>query len=709
MIRWFIDRWHRLTNTQIATPSKSDAASAALHLSSPSSDSSASTSGPSAIEPPVLQPRQASFGLGVLAVVFALVGQIVFFNQLRDLVLGSIFYGLATLSFLSAIRLSELTGSLTIPLPPWMFPLLSRISRAQLPSLLIACSLILTVVVVQMIRQPDNDKFVLEAGLWLANMALFAVAFVRVSRSSLADVRVWLRIYRVELGLVLLLTLVASALRFVTLGDLPEVLSGDEGTIGMLAAAVSRGEITNMLGTLYGHSTLYIFIMSWGLNIFGMNAMALRLTSAIAGTLAIPAMYSVARYMFGKRVALLSTVLLTVSHIHLHFSRIIVAGSIQDVLFSSVIFFFLISGLEKRSAPRLMLSGLILGFFLHIYMGSRLLVMFVPIYLAFLLIVDRKMLWDNRVTLLAFVGGLVVSSAPMATWAWMHPEEFMVRANQVGVFQSGWLFNESKVTGQSELQILIQLLIQAFLTVTYYQASGFYNAEIPMLDFLSGIAFMLGLAYSLSKVWNARHLLLQGWFWSAVVVGGALVVLPANAAYRILIALPAVCIFVALGWDQLLKLIQGLFKDSRYVPLTAAVLIMGGTAFINLRYYFVEYTSACLYEDWGTRYASTMGKYMAQSGKEYMTYLAGAPRIYYGIHNSVDFLSNKMKVKDLNEPITDPAKIGADGKTLFFFTPQREAEFEKVKAYFPGGEEKRFSDCRETIMIVYRVDTRHAP
>jgi len=69
--------------------------------------------------------------------------------------------------------------------------------------------------------------------------------------------------------------------------------------------------------------------------------------------------------------------------------------------------------------------------------------------------------------------------------------------------------------------------------------------------------FMLGIGYSLFHVTDRRHLLVQGWFWSGVLLGGALVVLPATSAYRILVVFPAVCIFVALGCDRLLSLALG--------------------------------------------------------------------------------------------------------------------------------------------------------
>jgi hypothetical protein len=251
---------------------------------------------------------------------------------------------------------------------------------------------------------------------------------------------------------------------------------------------------------------------------------------------------------------------------------------------------------------------------------------------------------------------------------------------------------------------LLTLFAQALLTVNFYPATAFYNSPLPILDFVTGAIFVLGLAYSLTRVTDRRHLLLNGWFWSAIVVGGALVVLPATSAYRILIMLPAVCIFVGLAWDRLAERGFRMPVIPWLGPLAATVVFVAAFSVLNLRAYFVDYAPSCRYEDWGTRFASYMGEALGKAGPSYKAYLLGYPRIWYGIHPSVDYLSGKIPISDIRQPLTAATPFqSSGGRAIFFFTPEREKELEWVRRALPGGEVRRVLDCGELMLTIYQV------
>jgi 4-amino-4-deoxy-L-arabinose transferase-like glycosyltransferase len=580
-----------------------------------------------------------------------------------------------------------------------------------LQTTLVVISFALTYTNLRFLRvKPGNEPYWDAFALWVISSLTFAAAFVRWPRLDWAGVRAWAYRNRADLWLAAGLTGAAALFRFWQLGALPNVISGDEGRIGLLAESVIKGEINNMLATLYGHGTLYLFIMAGFMKLFGAGTVGLRITSAAAGTLAVPALYLLGRRLFNVRVACVAAALMAVSHFHLHFSRIIVAGSIQDALWSTLVFYLFLTGLEQKSAGRMTLSGLTLGVYVHVYMGARLLYLLLPVYVACLLIRDRDLVRQNLGNLLAFLGALIAASAPMGLWAYLHPDEFMARANQVGILQSGWLVNEAQVTGKTQLGILVEQLRQAFLTVNYYPATGFYYAKLPMLDFVSGAVFMLGIAYSLYHVFDRRHLLLQGWFWSGVIVGGALVVLPGDAAYRILIIFPAVCLFVALGWDRLAAFASQALASRPARTGAVTALFVAAIAIPNLKAYLLDYAPTCRYEDWGTRYASRMGTIIGRLGPRYAPYLLGAPRIYYGIHPSVDFLSNGVPVTNVNDVLTaPPTALDPRARVVFFIIPERENELAFIQAQLPGGEVQRIYDCTDLQMITYKYDGSPAP
>ena len=140
-----------------------------------------------------------------------------------------------------------------------------------------------------------------------------------------------------------------------------------------------------------------------------------------------------------------------------------VAGGIQDALFATIAFYFLLTGLEKRSTLRLVLSALVIGSHVYIYMGARLVILLIPVYILALLLVEPKTVKENALNLVAFAVMLAILIVPMGVWALDHPADFMARANQVGVFQSGWIASEAVKLNQTQQHILLNLLLQALL------------------------------------------------------------------------------------------------------------------------------------------------------------------------------------------------------------------------------------------------------
>lgn len=639
----------------------------------------------------------------VLAVLgLALIGQFYLSNvedALRDSLL---FFAVAIALFMILVRQAEARPGEGASLLARTRQVIDRARNAPIQTVLIALSFALAYTTIRFANaKPGYGSYWDVFTVWVISFLCYGAAFARPIHF---DVRAWARRNQREIIVVVILTAVAAVARFWALGAVPNILSGDEGVLGTLSQSVLKGELNNMLATIYGTSTFYLFVLAGVEKIVGVTPFGLRFTSAFIGTLSIPALYVFARRMFNARVALVAAALMVASHIHLHFSRIIVASSLQDAFWAILALYFFYTGMEARSVPRMALSGLVMGFHLYIYMGARLMILLMPVYVIALLFTNRKLVTDNIGGLLAFAGGLIVIGAPMGWWAYTHWDEFMARANQIGIIQSGWLANEAKTTGHSQLSIFLDLLRQAFLTVNYYPALAGYNSKYPTLDFVSGAVFILGLAYSLYHATDRRHLMLQGLFWAGVVVGGALIELPAPSGYRILIVFPAICIFVGLAWDQLMELGSKAVAATRFnqtAPTLVFIALIGG---LNFKAYFIDYAPNCLYEDLNTRYASYMGSYAAKLGPTYAPYSLSAPRVLYGIHKSVDFLTGGLPITDIVDPLTGPPTfIDPHSRAVFFFTPERENELTFVQSYMPGGKVDRLYDCGNLIMIAYVV------
>lgn len=131
--------------------------------------------------------------------------------------------------------------------------------------------------------------------------------------------------------LLILIVMLAAFLRLYRLSDVPPGINRDEASIGYTAFSLmttGRDE--------YGRSfplsfesfgdwklPLYIYTTIPLVKIFGLNELAVRLPSALAGIASLAATYYLARVLFASEtIALLSAAVLAVSPWHIHISRV---------------------------------------------------------------------------------------------------------------------------------------------------------------------------------------------------------------------------------------------------------------------------------------------------------------------------------------------------------------------------------------------------
>jgi len=550
--------------------------------------------------------------------------------------------------------------------------------------------------------RPGNVSFWDVFALWVLDMLLYGAAFVKIPRVVWKD---WYDKYKLDLAIVFGLTFVAGILRFIWFGQVPNALSGDEGQIGQLVLNAMAGwNQMNMFGTAYGDGRLYIFLMAAVMKIFGQPSIfSLRFTSAVAGTLAVTITYLFGLRFFNRRTGIVAASLLAFSHVHVHFSRIIVAGSIQDVLFTTVIWFFFLDGLEKKNPGRMALAGLITGIFLHIYMGARLTAALVPIYIIILAALDFKLVRDNWKNILVFAGALVASAVPITQWALSNPQEFNARMNQTGIIQNGWLAQQAVLTGQSQIYILLIQFRDAFLSLIYYPTYGFYFSQYPPLDWISSAFFILGLIYALFHLRDKRYLLMLGWISSALVAGGALVVDPSQGFYRIMMVLPAAYFLIADTMDKLVRYFE-IPKFEKQVQFAVTALFVVVICSINFKYYFIDYAFSCKYDDKYAHLASDMGLNLGKLGSSYQAFFLGAPWYRYGVHPSTDFLSGDNKITNVDNPLTaPPTDLNAHPPVVYYTVPERASELTFVKQLFPNGRQELVSECGYPLLDIYHV------
>ncbi len=229
-----------------------------------------------------------SIGLGGCGLGFAALGQYFFWLRPPSLLGGLIFAFLAIAFF---IRAGRFTNSLLFAPRQAADALASRhgvpvaFSFQREPWRLAALlsAVILTALLLrQLPRQVQLANYNSAVALWVGAIALTLLAAVPWRRPQVDWGRWWHEHRRVALLLAMIL-LVAFGLRVWHLGSIPPTLSGDEGSFGVGALNVLKGEIRNPFTTGWeGVPTLSFYVSAPTIKLLGNTIFAVRLPWALS-------------------------------------------------------------------------------------------------------------------------------------------------------------------------------------------------------------------------------------------------------------------------------------------------------------------------------------------------------------------------------------------------------------------------------------------
>jgi hypothetical protein len=533
--------------------------------------------------------------------------------------------------------------------------------------------------------------------LWVASIALLAIALVW---RRVFTFRQFLRDHRSELWILTALTGVAAALRLTTLGQLPSVIDGDEGLIGMAGLSVGIEAFNSPFGTFHGLGTLYIHLLAGLMDVFGANTFGLRVAAAIGGTLAVPAVYLLGRELVGHRAGLFAGVLIAVSHFHLHFSRVISVTYVQGTFFNTLALYLLISGLRRESAARLALSGMVMGVYFMIYLDARMMIGVIVLVIAALAILERALIVRNVRRLLLPVLTLVIVAAPMLLWATRHAADFNARFAAAGAFETGLLAQRMAETGESALQVIADVAATTFMTLIAVPVQDFYFTTLSVLSVVSSILFVFGLVYSIVHWRRVPMLILNLWLWTGVAGISIFTLDEASAGYRLLFVLPAVCVLAGLGLDKLLDALQ---LPARTTAVAGAGVMLVAVV-VNLNTYFSGYLTSCHFGgDPATRLSARLGQHLRALDPVAQAYLLTDGRVIAGTHPSLDFLSGRIPVTNVDGPLTDESEFDVSRPTAFVTVESRIPDLGELAHRYPGGTWSRALDCNLVVFVSYRV------
>jgi hypothetical protein len=566
---------------------------------------------------------------------------------------------------------------------------------------LVSCMLcFLTIVSFVLFQTNGKTNYLSVTLLWFTSGIAFIVAF-RDQGFENPDIKKWIMEHKSELLLVTLAAGLGFILRFYKLGEVPRVIDGDEGLMGLFAQSTEDGSLSSPFALWENFGASYLQLVNFFFGAMGVSPFTLRLLPAISGVLAIPAVYLFARQIAGVRVAIVAAFLLAVSHSHIHFSRIASVGYIHGTWLAPLELYLLLSGLEKKSSWRLAAAGVLLALHLQVYLTSQIIIGLILIYMliAFFLLKD----WFRPALkqVMIFWGGFVIALLPQLYYIVNNPNEFFSRLSADGTFQSGWLASNMASSGKSAVEILAGRVSHAFLSLVYYPAADFYGSNIPLLSVFAGILFLIGLGISTVRTKSAGYLILNGYFWAGTLAIGIFSIPPSADSYRMLMTLPPVFIMGAVGLDYLLTIVGLGWERSpqRYQFATAGVLT--AMLVIGTWTYYFDFAGKCRYGGGQVgRFASYMGAFAGTVDENSDIYLLSDDAYFYGSHASADFLSKHRPITNYPDAM-DSYEIKY-GETIIASPPRMEEMLAWAEAH-PGGSLTRLYDCENLILVAYQI------
>ena len=321
--------------------------------------------------------------------------------------------------------------------------------------------------------------------------------------------------------LLALVILVGIGFRFYRLATIPPGLNDDAAWNGLYAIEL----VQDAAYTPYsrpivpggaGRETMFHYVIAALMTMTGRIPLAIKAASAIIGVLHLIASYLLARELFGRRAALMATMLLATSGWHITMSKI---GwrDISMPFFETLCFYFLWRGFRTGRYLDFALSGLALGLTLNTYPAS-----YVTPCIVLLVLLQRLHRLIGRRTSPSLAGIplrrwsvvailAVLTLTPLLGYAAQHGDTFTQRTSL--------LFLGTRIARAGNLEPVWRSLAAAAGLFNLYGNGDDLFTTRPLLDFPSSVFFVLGLGYCLLRWRDTRCFLLLVWLGGALGLG----------------------------------------------------------------------------------------------------------------------------------------------------------------------------------------------
>ncbi|HZQ10928.1 MAG TPA: glycosyltransferase family 39 protein, partial [Anaerolineae bacterium] len=290
------------------------------------------------------------------------------------------------------------------------------------------------------------------------------------------------------LGVILL----AWYFRIHALAELPPGIDRDTADNGVYALHILYdGARPFFILRMGAAQPIILYLQALSVAFVGNSIFALRLVTAMIGTLSIPSLYALVRALrFPRRVAVLAAFGLAVSLEHVYLSRLGLRA-IFIPLCETLLLLFFWRALEMGRVRYWVAAGLTLGFSFYTYLSAFVFPVLLIVLAMYALAANREQLRLRWQSFAAFFVTLVVMSVPLVVLPFLYPAATFSRVGAVSLVQNP-VYQKMGLLGVVGLKLLGEAKMFGL------EWAGQYNPfSQPLLDPFWFVLFLVGVVLAL--------------------------------------------------------------------------------------------------------------------------------------------------------------------------------------------------------------------
>ncbi len=526
----------------------------------------------------------------------------------------------------------------------------------------------------------------LQLGLWGLSIGGWVLAWVRTDRTPSADAA-HSHASRIEGTDRLLLSttfLIALLARTIHLEHIPGGLYGDEAVLGLRVRDIIAGEGYEPFGPgIAGTPATWVWVQAAASALFDSTLVVLRATSAVGASVSVVPVYLLLRPELGRTGATAGALLLAVSPMHVHASRIAVLEAWILTVFPCAVV-CLYRALEKGRAMSWVGVGLFVGF--GTLLGSKA-VLLPPLLAGITLVwmVARRRLVSPLGIALSIVSALIV----------VLPLLVGMSSSEIWYALFGhsmrWLEGANVVAWPDR----VALVARIFLDAT--ERSPF--SPWPNADFVrpvESVLFLVGLGLCLGRPSGGLEATLLGWLAAGLAL--ALVDPVPNQLYHLVDVLPLPSIFGGVA----LAALTGATRRARWPsPVRTALLASALTAAVvtSVRGYYVSGLGR-----WQGASVAAMGRALGEFGPGRRVVVVSRP-MSWDLISAWKYQAPGIYAHERwTKPPTDGRWFTPDGRDVVFIVDgQRAGMLPLIRKHYPGGMLREYTGFSGTLFALAYV------